>query len=168
MSDCKGITKVTHDKWATVSNLLGSLMINEWIAHFWGTCSGCSFAHKKTSDSLKKIWLKSYFLVRFFISLKKTSDSLMPSFLMSSVSVSLSSVTKIEWCEWTAQVAHLKWANERIVGFFSKSLIRSLLAHFFAITSDSLGKPMSELPTLIFSQQQSPPKCCFLLIFFNL
>ena len=70
-----------------------------------------------------------------------------------------------------AQVAHHKWANERISCFFERfaqvahqkratksKVLRSLtkneritvfFAHFFAKTSDSLRKPMSEFPALI-------------------
>ena len=40
MSDGEQITQVAHDKWATVSESLRSLMINEWI-----------------NDSLNKFWL---------------------------------------------------------------------------------------------------------------
>ena len=46
----------------------------------------------------------------FFI--KQMSDSLIPSFLVSDVSESLRSLTKNERCEWIAQVAHQKWAND--------------------------------------------------------
>ena len=51
---CERIAQVAHQKWATMSNLLRSLMKNEWM-----------------SNSLKKLWLKSYFLVRFLY-VKKT------------------------------------------------------------------------------------------------
>ena len=74
------------------------------------------------------------------------SNSLILSFLISDVSESLRSLTIIEQCEQIAQVAHKKWAtmsdslrsltnNEQIresLVFFSKSLTRSLFAHFFA------------------------------------
>ena len=39
------------------------------------------------------------------------SDSLIPSFLMSDVSELLRSLTKNEWCEQIAQVAHQKWVT---------------------------------------------------------
>ena len=42
------------------------------------------------------------------------SDSLIPSFLKSDVSDSLRLLTKNELCERIAQVAHQKWAHERI------------------------------------------------------
>ena len=48
------------------------------------------------------------------------SDLLIPSFLMSDVSESLRLLTKNEWCEQIAQVAHQKWANERITRFFEQ------------------------------------------------
>ena len=70
---------------------------------------------------------------------------------MSYVSESLRSLTKNEWpwvirrgCsetirdrEWIVQVAHQKWANERIAHFFSKSLIRSFLGKKQAIRSEN-------------------------------
>ena len=99
----------------------------------------------------KKFWyknLKSNFLVCFIyvFFIKKMSNSLIPSFLMSDVSKSLRSLTKNERCERIAQVAHQKWANEQIARFFE------LIAHsliFSQKTSDSLRKPMSEFPALL-------------------
>ena len=44
MSNCEQFAQITRDKWATVSESLRSLMINEQM-----------------SDSLKIFWLKSYF-----------------------------------------------------------------------------------------------------------
>ena len=41
------------------------------------------------------------------------SESLISSFLVSDVSESLRSLTKNEWCEQIAQVAHQKRANKR-------------------------------------------------------
>ena len=71
MGDCDRIAQIAHDKWATVSNLLRWLMINEQM-----------------SDSLKKLWLKKskiLFFSMFYICLlfKKISDSLIPTFLVS-------------------------------------------------------------------------------------
>ena len=65
------------------------------------------------------------------------SESLISSFLVSDVSESLRSLTKNERCEQIAQVAHQKWANERIACFFSKSLIRSFLGKKRAIRSEN-------------------------------
>ena len=87
------------------------------------------------------------------------SDSLIPSFLVSNVSELLRSLTKnvrpwairsgrseeISDLERIAQVAHQKWANERIARFFEG--IAHLLI-FGQKMSDSLGKPMSEFPAL--------------------
>ena len=42
------------------------------------------------------------------------SDSLIPSFLVIDVRESLRLLTKNERCECIAQVAHQKWANERL------------------------------------------------------
>ena len=76
------------------------------------------------------------------------SDLLIPSFLMKDVSKSLRLLTKNEWCEQIAQVAHHKWAT------MSKSL-RSLTKSermreslFFQKMCDSLRKPMGKFPAL--------------------
>ena len=89
------------------------------------------------------------------------SDLLIPSFLVSNVSKSLRSLTKNEQCEWIAQVARQKWEtmsdllrlltkNEQM----SESLVFfERIAHlliFSQKTSDSLIKPMSEFPALVF------------------
>ena len=61
MSDCERIAQVPHEKWATVSDSLRSLMINEDIVpkmSEWVNCSffwaNRSFFAQKTSDSLRK------------------------------------------------------------------------------------------------------------------
>ena len=61
--------------------------------------------------------------------IEKMSEALISSFLVSDVSKSLRSLTKNERCEQIAQVAHQKWANERITGFF---IANRSFAHFFA------------------------------------
>ena len=53
---------------------------------------------------------------------------------MSAVSELLRSLTKNEQ---SAQVAHQKWANERIARFFNKSLIRSFFRKKHAIRSEN-------------------------------
>ena len=56
----------------------------------------------------------------------------MSSFLVRSgrdVSELLRSLTKNERCEWNAQVAHQKWANERIARYFER------IAHSLIILS---------------------------------
>ena len=86
------------------------------------------------------------------------SDLLIPSFWVSNVSKSLRLLTKNEqvskslrlltkneWWERIAQVAHQKWANERIAGFFER-IAHSLI--FSQKTSESLRKPLSEFPAL--------------------
>ena len=107
-SDREQIAQVAHDKRVTVSDLLRLLMINMWM-----------------SDSLKTFWLKSY-LEYVFCTLKKEpfAHSL---FLMSHVSGLLRSLTKKERCEWIAQVAHQKWANEYRSFFWANHSF----AHFF-------------------------------------
>ena len=70
---------------------------------------------KWANERVAKIfWLKnikSYFFSTFCIGfVKKMSDLLIPSFLVSNVSKSLRLLTKNEQCERIAQVAHQKWA----------------------------------------------------------
>ena len=80
----------------------------------------CSFTHK-IRGIRKKNLTKIVFLVRFFVRLKKPSDSLIPSFLMRDVSGSLRSLTKNEGCERIAQVAPQKLANEQIAHFLREN-----------------------------------------------
>ena len=155
---CERFAQIAQDKWATVSESLRSLMSKEWQ---WANCSGRSWqksnrerfaqvAHDKWANKrfAQKIWLKSYFLVRY--------NSLIPSFLMSDVIESLRSLTKNEQCGRIAQVAHQQWTtmsellrsvtkNERIARFF-EGIAHSLI--FFKKSGDSLRKPMSEFPAL--------------------
>ena len=59
------------------------------------------FRSQKTSNSIKKIWLKLYFLVRFlyiFCKFYKKNERFAQSLFFK------------ERCEWIAQVAHQKWA----------------------------------------------------------
>ena len=164
--------QVAHDKRATVSKLLRSLMTKEqpWVILSGGSwyikeqmselliflrqSHIHSFAHKNERFA-EKIWFKSYFLVRFLYVFckffKNTSDSLILSFLMSDVSELLRSLTKNEWCEQIAQVAHqklatmskpLRWLtkNERISVlhvFLSESLICSFFRKKRAIRSEN-------------------------------
>ena len=76
----------------------------------------CSFAHKKTSDSLKKMWIKSNFLyiVKSFVC-KFLKNSLIPSFLVSDVSDCSGRSPKMS-----------EWANR----WFFWAICSS--AHFFA------------------------------------
>ena len=55
MSYCERFTQVAHDKLAS-EQIAGFF---DWIAHLL-------FSSQKTSNLFKKIWLKSYFLVRFW------------------------------------------------------------------------------------------------------
>ena len=143
MSDCERIAQVTHDKWATVRDLLRSLMINEQM-----------------SNSLNNFWLKKSKILFFSMFYVGVSSS----FLMSDVSESLRLLTKMSdvskllrlltkneqpWAiysdpspkmsnhERIAQVTHQKWANCSL---------------FWAIFSQkmnaSLRKLMSEFPVL--------------------
>ena len=111
------------------------------------------------------------FYIGFFI--KKMSDLLIQSFLVSDVSKSLRSLTKNEQCERIAQVTHQKWAtmseslrslrvNERLWAnrsgrspkmsewanrSFFEWITHSLI--FGQKTSDLLRKPMSEISALV-------------------
>ena len=171
----RSFAEIPQIKWATVSDLLRSLMTKE---RPWANCSGCSWqmsdreqfpqvAHDKwanerfAQNNLTKIIFYGMFYTHFIYVFwfKKTSNSLIPSFLIFDVSKSLRSLTKNERCERIPQVTHQKWAtmskslrlltkNERmseLLVFLSESLIRSF---FRKKTSDSLRKPMSEFPTL--------------------
>ena len=147
MSNRKWIAQVAHDKWATVSDSLRSLMINKQMSAF-----------------LKNFWLtnlKSYLLVCFTVHIyiflsKKWANCSFPLFWwamwanysgcspkMSNVSESLGSLTKNEQCEQIgiAQVPHQNWVNEWI----------SHLLIFSQKTSDSLRKLMSEFLALMYS-----------------
>ena len=95
MSDREQIAEVAHDKWATVSDSLRSLMTNE------------QFAQKCI---LKKTKILFFFVCFVYFFILKMSNLLIPSFLVSDVSKSLRLLTKNERCEPIAQVAHQKWA----------------------------------------------------------
>ena len=82
--------------------------------------------------------------IGFFV--KKMSDSLIPSFLVSNVSESLRSLTKNE-------------QMSKLLVFLSELLIRSF---FRKKTSDSLRKPMSKLPALFISFEVVK-RCLFLM-----
>ena len=127
--------------------------------------------NERMSDSLKKCWLnksKILFFGMFCIVIKKKFflfwwamwvNRSGRSLKMSDVSETLRLLTKNErlWvicsgcseemsnCERIAQVALQKWANEQITPFFER-MAHSLF--FGQKTSDSLGKPMSEVPAL--------------------
>ena len=129
-----------------------SLVFSEQIAH-------SLFCSQKTSDLLSKIWLKLYILIPF---LKKTSNLLIPSFLMSNVSKSLRLLTKNEWCERIAQVDHQKWVTmsellTKMIKWVNRSFLEQI-AHLLIIlqkTSNSLRKPMSKFPTQEKSQHHT-------------
>ena len=92
---------VAHDKRA-----------NERIARFFERIAHSLFCSQKTINLLKNIWLKSYFLERFwYIFCKFKKNWAVRSFLMINVSKLLRSLTKNEWCEQMAQVTHQKWAT---------------------------------------------------------
>ena len=132
-SNRERFAQVAHDKWE-----------NEQIAHFFQRIAHLLFRSPKTSDSLKKCWLKSYFWNVLYI-LKKRGDSLIPSLLMSDVSKSLRSLSKNEQFEGITQVLHQKRAtmsdslrsitkNEqmsKLLVFLRELIIHSLFANFF-------------------------------------
>ena len=89
------------------------------------------------SDLLKNIWRTSYLLVCFF----KTSDLLIPSFLMSNASESLRSLTKNEQCEQIAQVAHQKGVTMR---YLHRSLTQKWATMSESLRSLSKNERMSE------------------------
>ena len=74
------------------------------------------------------------------------SDSLIPSFLMSNVSESLRSLTKNEWCERIAQVAHQKWATLiKLLRLLTKN---EQISDSLKKMNNLLRKPTSEFPAL--------------------
>ena len=138
-----GICSFAHQSFA---HLLRSLRSNERICAICSDCSGqmsnCEwtvqvahslFRSQKTSHWLKKIWLKLYFLVRDFVSFKKTSYERCEQ---------IAQVPHQKWAMWAnrsgrppklsdhehfAQVAHQKRGNEWIACFF---LANRLFAHY--------------------------------------
>ena len=84
MSDCERFTQIAQDKWATMSDSLRSLMINEWI-----------------SDSLKKCWQKIQNII---------FSMFYPGFLYLENEQFAHSLVYGEQCEQISQVAHQKWA----------------------------------------------------------
>ena len=105
MSNCERFAQIAQDKWATVSDSLRSLMINEQIARFFEQITHLLFHSQKTSNLL------------------------IHSFLMSDASKSLRLLTKNERSEWFAQVAHQKWANDWITCFFEQ-IAHSLIIRY--------------------------------------
>ena len=110
MSDCERIAQVAHDKWGTVSDLLRSLMINEPMSESLVLCANCSFAllltkNEQFTKKLTKIEFFGTFFCKFFFKNERFSHSFFFN----------------EQCEWIAQVAHKKWAKERITHFFAKN-----------------------------------------------
>ena len=93
MRDREWFAQVVHDKWANRS-------------FFW---ANLSFALSLTKN--EQFAPKNLTIIVFFGTFFLTSDLLIPSFLMSYVSKSLRWLTKNEWCEQIAQVAHQKWAT---------------------------------------------------------
>ena len=84
-SDREQIAQVAHDKSATVSNLLRSLMIKEWIREllclFWANRSFAVSLTKTEKRAIRsKNLIKIVFFGTFFVGFKKKSDSLILSF----------------------------------------------------------------------------------------
>ena len=95
--------------------------MSQWVnPSFYVQIAHSLFCSQKTSNSLKN-WLKSNFLVRFFVSFfLRTSDSLIPSSLMSNVSELLRSLTKNEqksesliFCKKRAICSESRWPNSQ-------------------------------------------------------
>ena len=163
MSNCEQIAQVAHVKRVTKSKKLRLLMTNEQLSDslvFSEQIAHSLFCWQKTSYLPNKIWLKLYFLVRFWY-VFLTSNFLILSFLMSDVSKLLRSLTRNEWCERIAQVAHQQWATmsnslrsltkkyqPKIEGM-SKSLVvlaNRSFAHFFAKNEQLAQKTDEQIP----------------------
>ena len=117
-----------------MSNLLRSLMINEQIAcFFWANSSFALLLTKNEWFAFKNMTKIVYFDTLF----KKTSNLLIPSFLMSNVSKSLRLLTKNEWCERIAQVDHQKWVTmsellTKMIKWVNRSFLEQI-AHLLII-----------------------------------
>ena len=121
-------------KWTNCSFFL-------WITH--------SLLHsQKTSDWLKKLTKIVFLLYIFWKFFKKTSHSLISSFLMSNVCKSLRSLTKNEQ-PWAIRSGHLPKISEWAITSFFEQIDHLLI--FSHKMSDWLRKPMSKIPTLTFS-----------------
>ena len=107
------------------------LMLNEQMSKllvFWANCSVVLWLTKNerfAQKNLTKIVFFCTFCCKFFSLNKRFAHSLFYN----------------EQCEPIAQVTHQKWAIQ------ANCSGRSLFAHFFQKTSDSLRKPMSKFPT---------------------
>ena len=182
MSDCERFAQMAQDKWATVSESLRSLRGNE---RPWANRSGRSrqmsdheqftqVAQVKWAIRSKNVWLKKsiiLFFSMFYIHFFKCANRSFPLFWWamwvnrSDCSPKMGDVSdhkrfaRIAQRKWQmsdreqiAQGVHQKWANEWIARFFER-IGHSLI--FGQKTSKSLGKPMSEFPALIKTQQVS-------------
>ena len=163
MSNGERIAQVAHDKWATVSDSLRSLLINEQMR-----------------DALKIFWQKiseilffSIFYTGFFI-LK--NERFAHYLIFGEWCMQIAQFTHQKWAMWAnhsgrspkmsdhdrfTQVAHQKWANERITCFF-EWIAHSL--YFLQKTSNSIRKPMSEFPALIICSKKFVYKFIILLV----
>ena len=123
MSYCDQKAQVTHDKWATISDLLRLLMINEqmskWADERMSESLIRSFSHKKRAIHSKKFdWNR--ILVHFCMFFKKLAIYSFP-FLMSDVRNLLRSLTKNEQISkslvfWiNCSFAHFLAKNKRFV-----------------------------------------------------
>ena len=95
------------------------------------------------------------FNIHFFI-LKMSDLLIFPLFWWA---MSLRLLTKNERCERFPQVAHQKWAHEWIAHFLTNRSFFERIAHlliFLQKTSDSLRKPMSEFPALVWDEATNP------------
>ena len=70
-SDCEQIAQVSYDKWATISNSLRSLMINEQIACLFWLNRSFTLALTKNEPLAQKKLTKIIFFVTFFEHLKQ-------------------------------------------------------------------------------------------------
>ena len=116
-SDHEQIASVAHDKWVTMSDSLRSLMINEQMSEslvFSERIAHLLVRSKKQairSKNLTKVVFFGTFFVRIFLN-QRFAHSLLFN----------------ERCERLAQVAHQKWANERIESLVS--CVNPSFAHF--------------------------------------
>ena len=126
--NCEQIPQAAHDKRATVSNSIRSLMINEWMSKSLFFSANRSFALSLTKDkqfaqkSLTKIIFFCGFYYVFCQFKKKLINWLIPSFLMSDVNEALRLLTKNEWM-----------SKSLICSFFRKKRAIRLISFLFLL-----------------------------------
>ena len=151
------MTNVAHDKWVNVSDSLRSLRTNEWIDRFFEQIDHFYLSLTKNKRlAQKKNFFNHIFCTFFTVFFKKQKIC---SFLLSEVSESLRLLRtnerpqaicsgRSEGMSDREQIAQV--SNQKMSKWANHSLFEQIahLLTFFAKTSDSLQNSLSEFPTL--------------------